>query len=299
MKQLTFLLLFLFTGLLAFAQKPYSHYLDYSSEWYLYQKGNDGFRETKTYRTEFIDGDTIIGGQSYFKRYIIRLDSIFPHNPPSSPYSQVSGPRYLYAMREDSSRQIFRRDGLAFPDQPLYEHGLQVGDSIFNTLNCLITLIDSVYLGSTSLKRWHPTPGIWNGKIVEGVGFTGPVCGGSFHATWNLVCYQKAGLWLNLDSTISCNTFEKPIRRFVTSLDSRTPESVKIFPNPASERIFIQFNTKALRIATVYNGLGKRLFSQTFAQTVNELPINTLQKGIYVIQIRDNYRIQSYKFVVN
>ncbi|NOZ34922.1 MAG: T9SS type A sorting domain-containing protein [Chlorobi bacterium] len=86
-----------------------------------------------------------------------------------------------------------------------------------------------------------------------------------------------------------------------SSVQKINKESLKIFPNPATDYITIDFdrNHQNNYSIEIYNIQGTRVFYQTnFNQ--NTLSIQNLKKGIYFVRLNDNHsKIYSTKFIKN
>src|ERR1035437_6901465 len=96
------ILLTILLGLLvnsSFSQVTYFNYLDYSSEWRNYGSSFNGVYSSEEFSTTYFDGDTILSGKVYYKKYMLR--NIVDH-----PYSGTVSNLYLNGptfLREDSA----------------------------------------------------------------------------------------------------------------------------------------------------------------------------------------------------
>jgi hypothetical protein len=70
---------------------------------------------------------------------------------------------------------------------------------------------------------------------------------------------------------------------------------IKVYPNPVKDKLFIQGLLKPTKIS-VYNLLGKLVLSKI---TLNEINVNNLQRGIYIIKIKEEQREVIRKFIKN
>ncbi|WP_041295565.1 S8 family serine peptidase [Dokdonia sp. 4H-3-7-5] len=72
----------------------------------------------------------------------------------------------------------------------------------------------------------------------------------------------------------------------------------QILPNPASEMAVLVLPKEVTQVeVTIFDILGKKITSKRMSQQVNALPISTLKKGVYLIQINDGNSIVTQKFI--
>jgi uncharacterized protein (TIGR02145 family) len=68
---------------------------------------------------------------------------------------------------------------------------------------------------------------------------------------------------------------------------------VKIFPNPALDKIYINCAEKQYLKIQIYNLIGECILQKELNSNTNEIDINSLSKGVYVVKITgDNWSIQ-------
>ena len=68
-----------------------------------------------------------------------------------------------------------------------------------------------------------------------------------------------------------------------------------VYPNPASEKIIIEFENEATETFNVFNLLGKTIYRKTTSETVLEINVSDWLKGIYIIKTKNNVQ----KLIVN
>lgn len=83
----------------------------------------------------------------------------------------------------------------------------------------------------------------------------------------------------------------------VNGIPNSPNNSISIFPNPASDRIYFNGNINAVNSAEVFNTFGMKIFSGTINS--NSIELSQLAAGIYFINLLDtNHKIiSSSKFI--
>jgi hypothetical protein len=79
------------------------------------------------------------------------------------------------------------------------------------------------------------------------------------------------------------------------STEDNSKNIVKVYPNPVKDKLFIQGLLKPTKIS-VYNVLGKLILSKI---TLNEINVNNLQSGIYIIKVKEEQKQIVRKFIKN
>ena len=77
--------------------------------------------------------------------------------------------------------------------------------------------------------------------------------------------------------------------------DEMLDNSLKIFPNPTEDILFIKGN-KNLMSVSIYNMLGKEVLSK---MNTNNIDVKVLPKGVYIIKISDDVSQTNRKFIRN
>ncbi len=152
---------------------------------------------------------------------------------------------------------------------------LSLGQTILvygqNGLNCG-ALIRNLAVGDTFLLS------LYDGFIEETKNDTFYLDGcGTFYLNLNdpeYIDWTKAELQERING-ITTNTQELSLAQFIT-----------LFPNPATQRIFIQSKKLAFQSIQVYDNSGKLLLNLDGLETDNqEIIVSQLQAGIYLMQI--------------
>ena len=77
--------------------------------------------------------------------------------------------------------------------------------------------------------------------------------------------------------------------------DEMLDNSLKIFPNPTEDILFIKGNENLISVS-IYNMLGKEVLSK---MNSNNIDVKELPKGVYIIKISDNVGQINRKFIKN
>jgi pectin methylesterase-like acyl-CoA thioesterase len=72
-----------------------------------------------------------------------------------------------------------------------------------------------------------------------------------------------------------------------SAMDENAVASIRIFPNPAGDRVFIIRESAAPVTLDVINGTGQRVVSKVLAGNHESLDISGLSKGIYIFRLED------------
>lgn len=74
---------------------------------------------------------------------------------------------------------------------------------------------------------------------------------------------------------------------------SKSGLSVNVFPNPAKNKINIQFNEGITKeyILDIYDSLGKKLASNKISNKLNQFDVSFLNKGIYFLKIETDHKL--------
>jgi surface protein len=92
--------------------------------------------------------------------------------------------------------------------------------------------------------------------------------------------------WDITDGGLDCATLR---------LEDQNLFAISVYPNPAKDKLFIQGLLKPTKIS-VYNVLGKLILSKI---TLNEINVNNLQSGIYIIKVKEEQKQIVRKFIKN
>ncbi len=231
------------------------------------------------------DEDSIIGNkvcQKLFKVY----DTI-----PSR-----EGAYLRYLMYEDNKR-IFINDLLFEEDSILlYDYNLHVGDKFEMGLppHSLLEVaeIDTIILANKKRKRfWFTNSEILDDLYwIEGIGSTnGLLHPGVFvvgtHNT--LLCFKN-----NCETIYYNNMFgtcypDYPIH-YNSIISKEKTKQLNMYPNPASDKVTIEFDKKATGIINIYSIEGRLINNNAISNSnKHEINLNDIKKGIYIIYFKN------------
>ena len=227
-----------------------------------------------TYHHYFVEGDTVIDGQKYFKIY----------------EDQDSAYSYMGAFREENRIVYYRgMDYWMFePDSAvvLYDFTKDVGDTVYTgpyEAPQVIEAIDSVMVDGAYRKRYSTS---WNHQWIEGIGSLA----GFFYPitqvpteTWQLwmSCFKKNGevIYLNPEFT-DCTTMVGIAQQAQSAV-------VDIYPNPvvAGEMVYIT-NRNSIQSYRVVDLSGRTVIQHENINT-NKICFNTsdCDVGIYLVVV--------------
>lgn len=140
-------------------------------------------------------------------------------------------------------------------------------------------------------------PDGWEGTIYNqiGINFDGPKidldCGLCDPTTFikNIRCFSNFDCTLNFQNYSCDSTFS------ITSTDDFLIDEVIIYPNPASDRLLIESNTR-LSAIEIYDIAGQKIIT---THNLDEIDISQLPIGAYFIKIHSEDSFKNIKFVKN
>ena len=78
-------------------------------------------------------------------------------------------------------------------------------------------------------------------------------------------------------------------------VDDQYLTNISIYPNPTDNTLFISGNETSIAVA-IYNALGKEVLS---IKNTNNINVQALPSGVYMIRISDGVRQTNRKFIKN
>jgi len=243
-------------------QITYFNYLNYTSEWYYltywsYINQNWGYN----YEFYYIDGDTIIDSDAYYK-----IMKLLVHEVRSPVYSRSESIQYAYALREDAdslftykypdgTQKVYSNKPSAWTDGRITFFGGEIPHRIY-------------------WKYQSPTQG-W----VEGIGW-GQI-GGTFpgeSGSHVLQCYKR--------DTLSTDTYGNSceFNYAVTAVEeSNTLETISIFPNPASTDIYFSGLDEKIEIIRIFSINGVLIKAIHAVEGNAPIDVSSYNPGMYFI----------------
>ncbi len=243
--------------------------------------------------TYFLQGDTTIDLLTYHKLY-------------SNDSSSIS---YLGGLREDDKR-IYFYDKNCTHNILLYDFNLTVGDSILlTTLLCYnqlplymkVSYIDSVLLEDMTYRKRINFSGYSDRSWIEGIGSKAgllyPYFDGIPCMCWlKLICFKQNDITLFKDeSLVPCFNYMVSNKEFKNNSNLSN-----VYPNPVNNKITIDlqdFNKLTDIEFSICNIQGQVLIRQSLLQNKSEIDISHLEKGVYLLKLKNKENIIVHKFV--
>ncbi|WP_081909412.1 T9SS type A sorting domain-containing protein [Aureispira sp. CCB-QB1] len=292
MKTLTIitLLMVLCCSQSAFSQQQ----LDSTSTWKILRNGHNSLGAYKEYITISIDGDTTIQSKVYYKLYQHGIDST--NNWTGGTTTSLVPKSFYGLIREDNNK--FYSYQLSGQESLLYDFTKLVGDTITHYCTDTVAFIDTVFLGTTPLRRWNfPTYSDMN-SYIEGIGAVSEPIGGLCQlvgGSTRLLCYEKQGEQLIVTPGYSCSVFNTTSK----VQEENSLVKVQIYPNPSSEKISIRINALNQNDFDIqlYHTNGVLLKSQYLNGQFIELNLSDYSRGIYWLKIQSPQQTLTYKLI--
>lgn len=281
-----------------------------------------------THYNIFMNGDTIIDSASYKKLYTYSCGQfIIPSSYPipifNCPIDTLNS-LYYGALREVNKRVYFFPDSSfannynfcftnSFPlpsinyELLLYDFNVSVGDTLIypylDSLKMEITSIDSVLIQTVYRKKYNynlifnwgmPCAPFGAGyNYVEGIG---DINSGLFSL---FIMYFENGEFLNCfeDNQVTFSNNDNG-GCVTTSLNELVDENnLKIYPNPTSNQIFIEFEYLTQTKVIVYNISGKEVYSSFINQTKSIIDVSSYKSGLYLVKVIGENGVSKSKLV--
>jgi hypothetical protein len=280
---ITTVILFLFQSIQA------QYHLDQTSTWVYYKTQWQGSITRTYYRTITIDGDSTIQGQTYFKRFIQGVDLVSGANPTTTPVPK----QFLDLVRDDVNYFYTNING---QDTVIMDFTRSIGDSLSVDGICSDSIgqVDTLFLGSTPLRKWT----FQNYNIlsyIEGVGTVSDLDLGNqcsfIGSRYGLVCYEKQGEQLILDSTINCQVYNSIINKALESTD------INIYPNPTFGQVQVEGLSDLEKTIEVLSANGQLLFSKQSNEKSISLNTTDYPRGTYFLRITSEKGTIANKFI--
>jgi len=259
---------------------------------------NPNFIETSTKLFGY-NGDTLIGSEQWLKMY---------KSPDSNFNSNLS---YLGNIRETNGVVVYLDTTNSV--HTLYNFNLQVGDSVLYSFvsgnyYLKIEAIDSIIINSEYYKRfhfqepWFP-PCYLNEVWIEEIGSVhGPLFPANPRFFYTEIPDSTYLTCFKLNNSIVWNnpSYSQCYINIILGTENLTISKIKIFPNPVSNRLFIEFPDyqKSNHDILIYDLQG-RLIQYPLKNQLNSVEINVsaLDKGVYIMQINDAENLKKLKLV--
>jgi PKD repeat protein len=168
-----------------------------------------------------------------------------------------------------------------------------------------ISMIDYIVVNENPALSIDVTPA--SGEIVPDGSAIVNITGGSapYNVTWsdsqtgdnaiNLVPGNYSVVVVDANNCFATQPF---IVNWVNSVGI-SELTYSIYPNPASEEVFIQFDGQLAYTIQVYDMLGKVVLDLQPMNDVNRLDVSKLQNGVYFVKIRFDNMEYTHKLVID
>ena len=282
-----------------------NHFANSTSEWNIVREYPDPspldpfFIESRTKIYGF-NGDTIVNGTQW-KKMFSTFDSAFLNNM-----------TFLGFVRSENG-YIFRTTLFNSIDT-LYNFNLSIGDSVFFNIpnkQQFIPVIqkDSIAINGQFYDRFEfaepvgPNSFTVFGEVwIEGIGsIHGPFFplnpqefSSEITDKLNLTCTRVSGLqyWSN-------PLYSQCIINNVLNISNHQLSSFNVFPNPFYDRLLVDFsNGENIRI-TLFNSLGEKIIQLNKEANLAELDLSYLNSGLYILEVRQNEKVETIKLIKN
>jgi hypothetical protein len=235
-----------------------------------------------------VDGDTIIGPESYKKINLSGRD----RNSDETWTFWDSG--YHGCYRNDlANKQVFFIAKDSLNEILLYDFNLEVNDTLPDTYvyhpeeYSIITIdgVDSILVNNTYLKRYHLNGAGFGGEyLIEGIGSTLGLLTyitPFFEQHYDLLCFK------NDDEGLYYYEFDSTACELITYVSEPIlpPGKTEIFPNPATDGFWVENYQDDEIIVDIYNAAGQRLKSIRTTTKVTYIDIAEIPKGMLLINI--------------
>jgi hypothetical protein len=244
----------------------------------------------------FINGDTVIGTNTYHKIYQSGYIGATCPPPGYNYYNDYKG-----ALRQDSLlKKVFFVPVTNSNESLLYDFNLNVGDTLASSYNGgnsnKVIGIDSVLVGSNYHKRFLLTP--LNPISSPDTNYAIIECVGSTYGLYNMIVPPfESGSQLNCfahNGQFYPTTSNCPFTVGVTEKDNDKFE-IKIFPNPFSSLTVLQtdnlFKNATLTVCNLFGQTVKQI-KNISGQTII-FQRDNLSSGLYFIRLTQDNKILS------
>jgi hypothetical protein len=91
----------------------------------------------------------------------------------------------------------------------------------------------------------------------------------------------------------------KNVSESVVSVEKNSIEGFSSYPNPVNNgRLTITTSSASEKEVTFFNVLGKRVFSQKFSGTNQQLDVSQIKSGIYIMKVIEGEKMATKKLVI-
>lgn len=229
----------------------------------------------KSYKTF---GDTLLQGKNFAKIYRGDISTNWQ-------------PTYVGAYRVDSlGEKVYYWEKGAASDILIYDFSLQVGDTLPNSKNLVITSVDTVFDYGKLRRRQHFRLALNFGFIEEGVGsLTGPFETRYYDALDNqyeLVCFsdmRSDSLKLSENPIWDCNL---PLS---VSEDREPSASYRLFPNPTTGPFTFSSTSSKPQKIRIFDARGQLVFETSVPSGELQVDLGPNKKGLFYLETEEGF----------
>lgn len=264
---------------------------------------NDNYGcDIKYYSTYYINGDTIIAGNSYKKVYKtpVSADSIGGGlDEPCDPNLAIELiPGYMAALRDDATtfKTFLIRKSENF-ERLLFDYNLIAGDPVVGEMNPwddnVVSLVDSVMIDGNYRKRWNFDDQSIFSYYIAGIGsrsgFIEPSNGAGNFSSNRLICVRDTN-GISFDSGFSSNF---GCVNIASMNEIELGKNYQIYPNPFSSQTTLQFESPIIDGQLfIYDLKGSIIMELTHVKgTEIQIKAEKLEDGMYMLNLIENQKL--------
>ncbi|MBK8585629.1 MAG: T9SS type A sorting domain-containing protein [Bacteroidetes bacterium] len=139
--------------------------------------------------------------------------------------------------------------------------------------------------------KWCGLGSNFNGLIVDMAVYNNELIVSGDFTSIDGVPVNHIAKWVGGSYVDSCQS--------TVGIDEFSFSSIKLFPNPASDKLLIEINSGILQKITVYDLTGKLVQTFSCNTSSQELDISTLSPGLYFLDVISDQRTFRKRFVKN
>jgi hypothetical protein len=116
---------------------------------------------------------------------------------------------------------------------------------------------------------------------------------------WNVISFMpdfEDPLTLTEDIVLYFDDIRLMLNPLSSTPEIATSENLQIYPNPAIDFVNIK-HEKAIRSVEIFDLAGKLIFSETYSEPEVKIALNSIKKGMYLMQITTANQIYSHKLI--
>jgi hypothetical protein len=291
-KVLTFLILVYFaTNSIAQTYQPFPT----SNAVWREESGGLRFNNCADYQYT-ITGDTNIKNLTYHKLQKTGVQYLQDQNEFCTKIISKNINHYSGCFRNDIiSKRVYLIRPNDTSESLLYDFSLNIGDSLPASRGLKVKTIDSVYLNGVYHKRFSFGDCYGRKRYpIEGIGGTFGLlfpyyC--HFEHGYELLCFKVNNQPIYPDNSTSCSLAKWLGQKSTSNI------SLSIYPNPSSNKFFIQLNNQTIKYnkLEIINSNGQKCLSMPVdvGSEPVEVNIEKLTKGLYLVKLMNE---QGYIF---